>query len=40
MPDDSKPTGFATLAAAVSAILDFERAKRRAVSETPWPPPA
>jgi hypothetical protein len=39
MSDQTKPHGFKTLAAAMAAIKDFEGAKRRQVSETPWPKP-
>ena len=34
---DDKPTGFTTLADAVAAIISYERAKRRTISETAWP---
>jgi hypothetical protein len=33
-----RPTGFATYAEMISAIRDFERARRRAVSKAQWPP--
>jgi hypothetical protein len=32
-----KPRGYHTLAELLSAIADYERAKRRAISEAPWP---
>jgi hypothetical protein len=37
METDAKPAGFATLAELIAAVIDYERAQRRQVSEAQWP---
>ena len=36
--ETQKPRGYATLAEALAAIRDYESARRRALTEMPWPP--
>lgn len=38
MNEEQRPIGYETLAECVRAIIEAERAKRREVSEAPWPP--